>query len=187
MWSKLKLWWQFEARWYYRDFILGIKNLWKWFPTIWKDRDWDDHFIFEILKVKLENQAAYIEKNDRHVSAKRDAEQMKLCVNLIKLIQDDYYRMEYLDYFKEDYKFIPTDETKKWYTVETTAIEDNLIEYFAKYPRQYRKVVSGEIDFFKKAEKTSHVIALEIGLHNQEKAKWLLFKLLNNNIENWWE
>ena len=62
-----------------RDFIQGIKTLIRWFPIIWKDRDYDDHFIWEILKFKIRNQADYIGSKDRHVSAKRDAEIMMLC------------------------------------------------------------------------------------------------------------
>ena len=30
-----------------REFIVGVKNLIKWFPVIWKNRDWDH--IFEVL------------------------------------------------------------------------------------------------------------------------------------------
>ena len=36
-----------------KSFIISIKNLIKWFPIIWKDRDWDDHYIWEIMKNKL--------------------------------------------------------------------------------------------------------------------------------------
>ena len=28
----------------------GVQNLYKWFWIIWKDRDWDHHYIFEVLK-----------------------------------------------------------------------------------------------------------------------------------------
>ena len=36
-----------------REFITGIKNLWAWFPIIWKDRDWDGWFIYQIIEFKL--------------------------------------------------------------------------------------------------------------------------------------
>jgi len=35
--EKIQLWWKFEGKYYPRDFITGVKNLWNWFPTIWKD------------------------------------------------------------------------------------------------------------------------------------------------------
>ena len=72
--EQIKLWWKFEGRYYHRDFINGIKNLWSWFPVIWKDRDWDQTFIYEVLIHKLEKQAKYIGEREWHTRAKRDAE-----------------------------------------------------------------------------------------------------------------
>jgi hypothetical protein len=37
-----------------KQFFRNIHNLIRWFPIIWKDRDWDDHFIFEILTVNTD-------------------------------------------------------------------------------------------------------------------------------------
>ncbi len=31
----------------------GVENLMFWIPTIWKDRDFDHHFMFIILNKKL--------------------------------------------------------------------------------------------------------------------------------------
>ena len=179
MLEKLRLWWKFEGRYYHKNFIQGIKNLWKWFPTIWKDRDYDGDFIYEILRVKLENQAYFIANEDRHVGAQRDAERMLLCARLIQIQQEDLYATEYLDYYKEDHKFIPTDETKQWYTMENTLIEDNLDEYFAKYPKQYKKYAND-------SERRQR-IAFEIALDNQKRSCRLLFKILEEHIGEWWD
>ena len=187
--KKIRLWWEFDGRYYHKDFVRGIKNLWRWFPTIWKDRDWDHTYIYEILRVKLEHQAYYIGSNDRHVSAARDSERMLLCARLIQIQKEDLYGMEYMDYIKKEYEFIPTDETKKWYTMEDTTIEDNLDEYFAKYPRIYKKVITGEINRFKRSikEKDRQVIAMEIADENQERSRRLLFKILDQHIDRWWD
>lgn len=187
--EKIKFWWRFEARWYLRDIRIGIRNLRRWFTVIWRDRDWDPHFIYEIMARKLEQQAYHIADNDRHVSAARDAEKMLLCARLIRIQQEEMYRIEYLDYYKETHEMIPTDETKKWYTVESTPVEDRLSEYFAKYPRQHQRVLSGEINWFGRPaakDKSPHEIALEIGLENQERSRQLLFKIFADNIESWW-
>ena len=50
---RIYLWWIFDGKYFHKNFVKGVKNLWKWFPVIWKDRDWDDHYIFEVLKFKL--------------------------------------------------------------------------------------------------------------------------------------
>ena len=73
MLEKIKLWWEYDGRYLHRNFITGVKNLWNWFPVIWKDRDWDQTFIYEVLIHKLEKQAKYIGERDWHTRAKREA------------------------------------------------------------------------------------------------------------------
>jgi hypothetical protein len=187
--EKISLWWRFEGKYYHKDFIVGIKNLWKWAPVIWNDRDWDDYYIYEIIRNKIKFQADYIEKKDRHLSAKRDSEIMRLVARLIKLQQDEFYGMEYMDYHKTNFDFIPTDETEKYFTIDDTLISENFQEYFNKYPLQYKRVVSGEINRFKRSidEKDDKLIAMEIAHENQERCKKLIFKIMNEHIERWWD
>lgn len=187
--EKFSLWWRFEGRYYHKDFVYGVKNLWKWFPTIWKDRDWDSHFIFELVRVKLQNQSKYIGGQNRHVSSKRDAEKMGLVSKLIKLQQDEFYGMEYMDYHETKYDFVPTDGTKKWFTMNDSLISENFQDYFDKYPRQYKRVISGEINRYSKPidEKDNKLIAMEIGHENQERCKRLIFKIMESEIERWWD
>jgi len=186
---KIYLWWRFDGKYYHKNFIHGVKNLWRWFPTIWKDRDWDDQFIFEIIRVKVQNQSKYIGERDFHVSAKRDAEIMRTVAKLIKLQQDDFYGMEYMDYHDTKIDFIPTDETKKWFSMEDTQLSENFDDYFKKYPRQYKRVMSGEINRFNRPieEKDKKLIAMEIAHENHERCRNLIFKIMNNHVERWWD
>ena len=71
-----------------RYFINSVKNIIRWFPIIWKDRDWDGWYIYTILETKIKHQAEYIGSKDRHVEAKRDAERMMTCVRLIQKVKD---------------------------------------------------------------------------------------------------
>jgi hypothetical protein len=187
--EKISLWWKFEGRYYHKDFAKGIKNLWKWFPVIWKDRDWDDHYIFEVLKFKINKQADYIGDRNIHVNAKRDAEIMRLVNRLIKLNQDEFYGMEYMDYHETKYDFIPTDKTEKWFTMEDELISERFDEYFKKYPLQYKRVISGEINRYRRPfeEKDKKLIAMEIAHGNQDRCHKLIFKLLEGNIQKWWD
>ena len=130
---KVYQWFRWEAKYFPLRFKTGIKNLWKWFPVIWKDRDWDHHYIFEILKFKLENQAKHLHEFGYHESAQRDAELMMTCVRLIEKIQNE-------DYYEEMYN--------------------------------YEKL-------------TSEIINKYQAKHN--KAKRLLFKILAERIEEWWD
>ena len=189
MLEKIKLWWRFEGRYYYKDFIQGVKNLYKWFPTIWKDRNWDSTYIYKILQFKLEQQAYHIGSNDRHTTAKRDAERMMLCARLCYIQQEESYEIEYLDYIDQEHEFIPTDETNKWYTIESTTIKDNLDEYFALYPRQYKLALEGKIAWY--GEPTDGTdrkeMAMCIAYNNQKRSHELLFKILEHQIKNWWD
>ena len=47
--------WRF-LHWRIRSFLTGCKNVIRWSPTIFKDRDWDDWHIYNILQKKIEFQ-----------------------------------------------------------------------------------------------------------------------------------
>jgi len=179
MLEKIKWWWELEGRYYHKDFINGVKNLWNWFPVIWKDRDHDQHFIYEILIHKLEKQAKYIRERDRHTGSKRDAEKMLLCARLARIQQEDLYQFEFTEYLDQNVEFVPTDETGKWFTMESTITRDELIDYFYKYRRQYKLI--------DKTNKDNHRIAIQIARNNQERSRKLLFKIMEENIGKWWD
>lgn len=162
-----------------KQFVNRIKNIIRWFPVIWKDQDWDDFYIFEILKFKLKNQAKYISFHDRHLSAKRDAEIMMLCVRLIEKVQDEHYGTEYLDYQDSKFEFIESEKYPGSYELVMDEISENYGEYFKKYPLIYRSVSD------LKAPKSK--IAFEIAKINEERAHKLLFKILEQNIRKWWD
>lgn len=170
----------------YRNFIVGIRNLITWFPIIWKDRDWDDYYIWEILKFKIRNQSKYIGGRDLHTLAKRDAEIMMTCVNLIDKVQSEYYNTEYIDYIDNEFKFIPYDKNPKLYELKINTLTENLDDYFKKYPLVYKKVTNGDVRL-KGRENDKEKIAMIMAHDNHERAKEILFKLLNNNIERWWD
>ena len=188
--EEIKLWWKFEGRYYYPNFINGLKNLWRWLPTIWRDRDWDHSFIYSILAKKLEFQADYMNRKSRHLNSRRDAEKVKLVAKLIRLHQEDFYGTEYTDYHQTDYDFVPTDETKKWFRMETTLVSENFDDYFKKYPRQYRRVINGEVNHFIKTSEDlqdKKLIALTIAHENEIRCKKLIFTIMHDNIDFWWD
>lgn len=76
---------------YFRSFKQGLQNLWKWKKIIYKDRDWDYSYIFEILIAKLEFQAKYLREYSYHTSANYDASKIMLCVKLLERVQSEYY------------------------------------------------------------------------------------------------
>ena len=112
-----------------------IKNIIRWIPVLWKDRDWDHYYIFEILKTKLKFQSEYIRKKGYHENAEHEANRMDLCIKLINRVQNEYYIDQLVENKREDFD------------------ESDIRKAFNKH----------------------------------DKAKRILFKLLENNIEKWWD
>lgn len=186
-WGKITLWWKFDGKFMRKEFIRGVKKLWYWFPIIWKDRDWDDHYIFEVLKHKLSAQANYIGRRDIHTRAQQDARRMRLCVSLIGKIQDEYYSMEYMDYHKTKHWFEPCEGKEGFSTCESEELEENFDDYFQKYPLIHKRVLNGEGIFKPEGPEDKQRIAMSIAHINQDRAHKLLFKIMEENILGWWD
>jgi hypothetical protein len=185
-----RLWWKFEGRYYHKDLYRGIKNLIQWFPVIWKDRDWDSYYIFQILEHKLKLQAKGIAKRDIHVNAQRDAEVMMTCVRLMEKIRDGYYESEYMDYHETKTWFEDIEDKPGYSTWESEIIYENFDEYFKKYPLIYKRVLNGECIFpinQKIGNERKQTIAMNIAHINEQRAHKLLFKMLETNIRKWWD
>jgi len=105
---------------------------------------------------------------------------MLLCARLIEIQQEELYAMEYMDYSETDFEFHPTDD--KLYEIRVTEIAESYDEYFAKYPRQYKIAVQ---KCGADASKTK--LAITIGVQNQQRSKDLLYRIIQENIERWWD
>ena len=185
--DSISLWWEHNGKYLHLNFKRGIKNLWYWLPVIWKDRNWDSSFIFDILSHKLKAQAKYIGDREIHVSAERDAEVMMTCVRLIERVQEEWYNMEYMDYYKEKHWFEPISDKPGYSTWESRELEENFDDYFAKYPLIYKRVMNGEGWLKIEDENDKDRIASNIAHINHDRARKLLFKIIEQNIEKWWD
>jgi hypothetical protein len=184
----IPLWWDNDGRYYHKYLKQGVKNIWYWFPIIWKDRHWDSHYIFEILSHKIKAQSEYIGSRDIHTRAKRDAEIMMTCVRLMKLVQEETYSSEYSDYHKTKHWFEDVPGKEGYSTWESKLLEENFEDFFKKYPLIYKRVLGGEGPFGREGrEDDKQVIAMNIGYINHDRARKLLFKIMEQNIERWWD
>ena len=184
----IPLWWDHEGKYYPKMFKTGVQNLIYWFPIIWKDRNWDSHYIFEIMMHKIKAQSKYIGARDIHTRAQRDAEIMMTCVRLMKLIDDDFYSSEYSDYHKTKHWFEDVPGKEGYSSWESRLLEENFDDFFKKYPLIYKRVLAGEGPFGRDGrEDDKQVIAMNIGHINHNRASKLLFKLMEENIQRWWD
>lgn len=187
---RIWLWWNHDGKYYHKYFKQGVKNIIYWFPIIWKDRNWDGHYIFEILQHKLKAQADYIGRRDFHTRAQLDAKRMRLCVKLIKKVQEEDYTMEYMDYAKDRVWFTPCEDRPDLHQYNSEEVWEKYDEYFKKYPLIYKRVLKGEGVFTLNGRDESDmkkVIAQNIAHLNHDRARKLLFKIMEENIEGWWD
>jgi hypothetical protein len=171
--------------WRIKYFFKSIQNLIRWAPIIWKDRDWDHRYIYDILRFKIQNQAKYIGEKDRHTSAKRDAERMMTCVRLIERVSDEFYDGEYMDYQESEFHFEPCVDNPELSKLEIEEKWNNYKDFFLKYPRQYKRALAETNWYYN--EKNDRTIAMWICNENQKRAQALLFKMLDCHIRGWWD
>ena len=188
--EKITNWWWNNIGWKIRDIYRSIRSVIRWFPVIWNDRDWDDWYIYKILQTKLKFQSKYIGDRDIHTRAKRDAEVMNTCVRLIDKLMEDFYDMEYLDYLESTFSFVDSDKPD-YKRLEITDTSENFDEFFKKYPLVYKKVLKdGDKNIFSLYEDgvlSKKRIAMNISQINHDRARKLLFNVMGDNINRWWD
>ena len=185
--DRIKGWWSHEARYYWKTFKTGVKNLWYWLPVIWKDRNWDHRFIFDIFAHKLKAQAEHIGKYGIHLNNWKDERDMMTCVRLIEKVKDEWYGSEWMDYHKTKSWFEPCEDKEGYSEWKSRELEENFDDYFAKYPLIYKRVMNGEGVFKLDGTNDKQRIAMNIAHINHDRARKLLFKIMEQEIERWWD
>lgn len=170
-----------NLHWRIRYFIGGCKNIIRWMPTLYKDKDWDDWYILTILQKKIEFQRKEIIYANRHIDVDRDNRDMTIVLNLIERVKDEYYDTEYLDYEESKFRFEPVDGKENLRSLEIDVLSEKYDEFLKKYPSTVRKVKKERPDLNKKD------LCFYVAKHNQEKAHNLLFKILKERMRWWWD
>jgi hypothetical protein len=159
MFKKIKSWFRY-------DIPYGLKNLLVWFKVIWSDRNWDYHYIYIILRHKLDLMEKAIRSNNNHTEANRDADQIKECVDILdRLIDDAYFDLAYKDY------------EEKWGGIKFR-VEENRLQLDnpkVQTPEDHEE----ERHDFKNAMMKENIL--------KENDINRLFDLMKNNIQGWWD
>jgi len=170
-----------KLHWRIRYVITGIKNIIRWMPTIYHDRDWDQWHIYNVLQKKIEFQRKELINANRHTDINRDNRDMTIVLNLIERVNEDFYGVEYLDYSESKFRFEPIEGDDEYYTMEQDVISENYDEYIKKYPSSVRKVLKEKPDLDKKD------LCFWVARHNEERAHNLLHRILKERIRHWWD
>jgi len=170
-----------KTHWKIRYFIGGIKNIFRWIPTLYEDKDWDDWYILTILQKKIEFQRKEIIYANRHIDVDRDNRDMTIVLNLIERVKDEFYNTEYLDYEESEFRFEPIENNENLRSLEVDVLSERYDEFLKKYQSSARKVLKERPNLDKKD------LCFYVSKHNQEKAHNLLFKILKERMKWWWD
>jgi len=96
-WQYSDIWWSI-SRFFDRirnlpnEIHLGLRNVIRYLPIIWRDRDWDWCYLAILMEAKLKHISA--STSDWHVmGAPRTARQTRICAHLLqRIVEDDYLR-----------------------------------------------------------------------------------------------
>jgi hypothetical protein len=166
---------------WFNNFIESIKNLIDWFPVIYRDRHWDDYYIFEVLKRKLILQRKELVKSNRTTKTEEMNRYITLCLNLIERIQEEWYLMEPMEYVKIEHEFEPKNTVlSEW---KSEIVWENHQGYFSKYRLRLRQLIKKQPGLMKNKMK----LAISLGDLNQKRCQTLLFKILDEKINLFWD
>lgn len=158
---------------FFRTFVRPVRKLprkvvklLKWFPIIWKDEDWDYHFIYEILKHKLRFTRECISKYGYHANKETVCKHIRMAEILIERIQKDEYT-----------EAADKEHLLKWGPLEFRSVWGGTILGRAKvYSEEERKRENEE-----SLRITKH------GMYMRKQDETLLFELLRKRINTFWD
>jgi hypothetical protein len=160
----------------FRRFFRKIKNVFRWLPTIWKDEDYDNHFIVEILIKKLEHTRDFFLSGRTHITeAKKVAEEIQEAIDRLHMTRDSWE-------FYED----PAMELieQKWgkTTFEFVPLEDR--PGFNEMVSKTEKVKTPED---KEQHSQDFRAAMKTARKEYMKDKKEAYKFIAKHIDGWWD
>lgn len=161
--KSLKLWFY----WRYRHVIHRMYKMYIWFPIIWKDFDFDYGFLLLILKTKLETMQKHYTNNGETFITQR----VTLALNLLnKIYIDHYYENEYLETLEDLYGKSTIDFVN----------EGNGYKLKTFYERPYTDEEIQKIE-------EHRFLLIEKCEYKNKKAKRIFWKIIEHNIDSWWD
>ena len=156
---------------------VGLYNYRMWYKVIWNNRDWDYSHIYAILERKLFLQRKELVRANRYLNINRDNFYMTVALNLIDKVNNGHYEDEMCDYYESEISFDGNQ-------IITETIWEKYDDYLSKYHNSVKqvKLKYPDVDFSDKFR-----LCLYTSAHIQEKAKSLLFHIINNQISHWFD
>jgi hypothetical protein len=139
------------------------------------------YFLETIIIAKISRMATHFDQVRLHEDDQINAARMRTVCTLLTKVQKEHYSSEYLQYYYQDFTIRP-DGTLEWLEPKN----DDLGQYFDKYPKAYKYVVRRYQD------RPGHIlsrvgIAIRMGLYLENKARRTAYKIISNYSPGWWD
>ena len=152
-------------------FFTKLNRLVDWIPLIWRTGDYDYGYSIEIFKYQLERTANYIEHRGHLENSKLVVSQIRTAIDLI----DKSYLGGYVEQAEEEFER----QYGKCEMLFNEYDEDNF-EIKLWWASAEDSEHNDQINDFH----TAHMFA---AYAKADRAKALLWKYINKNIESWWD
>ena len=171
-----------KLHWRIKYFLEGVKNIVRWIPTLYHDRDWDGNYILKILQKKIEFQRKELVNTNRHTRIESDNRDMTLALNLLERVKEEYYSLECMDYWDSEILFDDVPENPELKSIEVNTTAERYDEYLSKYPSSVRALTKEHGEELDKQR-----LCLMVSNYNHKKANKLLFRILEERLAYWWD
>jgi len=142
MMKKTNYWWFYNVELPLKNFKQGVINLYKWFPVIWKDRNWDYSSITTIQLFKLKQMYEALNRKHTDLDWDKSVKALRICINILERKQDDWYFDTFRYLIRShsiDEMFEPTEDPNFYQMKESWTISDNM-ELYNKKEEEASKV-----------------------------------------------
>ena len=157
--------------WRIKLFFTKLSRLIDWIPVIWNTGDYDYGYSIDIFRYQLERTANYIERHGHLENGQLVVSQIRTAVDLI----DKSYLGGYVEQAEEEFER----QYGKCEMLFNEYDEDNF-ELKLWWPIAEDSEHNDQINDFH----TAHMFA---AYEKADRAKALLWKYVNKNIETWWD
>jgi hypothetical protein len=155
----------------------GIQNLIFWFPIIWKDRDFDQGYLLDILRFKLVRMEKFFRsKYAWTLHAKHRADEMREVILLLDRIREDGE----FDYYENTFRY----HKRKWGEIDmwTTPCPDKEDLHEVSITRP---MICTPNDIEEEHKESRRLYAHVQYLEKQDIDR--AFNLIARNIRGWWD
>jgi hypothetical protein len=125
------------------------------------------------------------EQTNRFIDSEGQVFKLRTCVRLIQKLQDGYYTTEMHEYWENEMRMEPIEGSTN-YSLEFDELRNDLDQYLVKYPNDVRRALKST--YLKDIkEPTNRQIAIVVSRFKEDRAKKLLFQIIERNIFSWWD